>query len=175
MSMAALTQIVEADKERDRKTCISLDLKVEGANRELAQWLIDHPRYPASVIAEWLNCGPTRIKDLRRWAKEGFGKTPSEQRRERDDGRRAGDAPLKSQDNSEEGIDEETGVSKSQAARDLKTSQNGTEMSQNGTPEFSELEQSKKREEALRAAGIFKPPSACHQEAEDQELKASTQ
>jgi hypothetical protein len=29
----------ETDAERDRKTCIALDQKVTGANRELAQWL----------------------------------------------------------------------------------------------------------------------------------------
>ena len=28
--------IIEMDAERDRKTCVSLDLKVTGANRELA-------------------------------------------------------------------------------------------------------------------------------------------
>jgi hypothetical protein len=35
----------EQRTERDRKTCLSLDSKVTEASRELAQWLLDHPRY----------------------------------------------------------------------------------------------------------------------------------
>jgi hypothetical protein len=38
--------IIEMDEERDRKACIALDLKVTAANRELAQWLLDHPHIP---------------------------------------------------------------------------------------------------------------------------------
>ena len=42
--MNASAQIVEMDQERDRKTCLSLDLKVTGSNRELAQWCLNSSR-----------------------------------------------------------------------------------------------------------------------------------
>src|SRR5262245_48717053 len=64
--------IIEMDEERDRKTCVQLDLKVTGPNHELAQWLLDHPRYPNTVVARWLGCNESRIRKLRQWAKEGF-------------------------------------------------------------------------------------------------------
>jgi hypothetical protein len=106
--------IIEMDAERDRKICVSLDLKVTGANRELAQWLIDHPRYTASVVAEWLGCGETRIKTLRRWAEGRFQGAPYNQpvRQERDERRRHGaDAPLISQENFEnDNPERETGL-----------------------------------------------------------------
>jgi hypothetical protein len=35
----------ETDRDRDRKTCIALDLKVTDANHALEQWLLDHPGY----------------------------------------------------------------------------------------------------------------------------------
>ena len=82
--MNASAQIVEMDQERDRKTCLSLDLRVTGANHELGQWLVDHPRYSAPVVAGWLGCGETRIKELRRWAAGGFIGAPhwSEKRKQ---------------------------------------------------------------------------------------------
>src|SRR5512143_2180792 len=84
------TAIIEFAEERDRKHCVALDRKVDGANRELAQWLLDHPIYTAPQVAGWLGCGVTRIKDLRRWAVGGFEKTPSDERRDRADyGRRS--------------------------------------------------------------------------------------
>lgn len=74
--MKALAQIVEIDQERDRKTCLSLDQKATGANRELAQWCFDHPRYSQRVIAAWLGCKHTRIFRLRKWAASGFEGLP---------------------------------------------------------------------------------------------------
>lgn len=73
--------IYEMDEERDRKTCLSLDHKVTGANRELAQWLLDHPRYSAPQVAEWLGCGDERIRRLRIWAKDGFEGSPQSRSR----------------------------------------------------------------------------------------------
>lgn len=70
--MTAVAQIIEMDQERDRKTCLSLDLKVSGANRELAQWCLDHPKYSQRAIASWLGCDHTRIFYLRKWASNGF-------------------------------------------------------------------------------------------------------
>jgi hypothetical protein len=52
--MGATAAVIEMDVERDRKTCIALDLKVTGANRELAQWIVNHPQYTHKTIAEWL-------------------------------------------------------------------------------------------------------------------------
>lgn len=99
--LAEATQIIEFDIERDRKTCVSLFHKVNGANRELAQWLLDHPRYTGEQVAGWLGCGKSKILDLRQWAKEGFEKTPSEKRRERANKlRMSGKQPLNSQENS---------------------------------------------------------------------------
>lgn len=101
--MNAIAQIVEIDQERDRKTCLSLDLKVTGANRELAQWCVDHPRYSSADVAGWLGCSASRIRDLRRWAECGFdgpqrGKTrPSEETARRRDV----NEPLETNDNSE--------------------------------------------------------------------------
>jgi hypothetical protein len=68
--------IIEAAEEHDRKECIALDKKVDGANRELAQWLRDHPIYTAPEVAKWLNCGETRIKNLRSWANKAFEGKP---------------------------------------------------------------------------------------------------
>jgi hypothetical protein len=96
-----MSEIIEMDVERDRKTCVSLDLKVDGANRELAQWLLDHPRYSGAEVAGWLGCSKTRINDLRSWAKGGFVVTPTQARKSRHDDRRAGQSAQKSQENSE--------------------------------------------------------------------------
>jgi hypothetical protein len=63
-------------EDHDRRECVALDGKVTGANRELAQWLLDHPVYSAAEVAKWLNCGDSRIKGLRRWAQGGFAETP---------------------------------------------------------------------------------------------------
>ncbi len=90
-------QIVEMDIERDRKTCISLDARVTGANRELAQWLLDHDRYSAPIVANWLGCGETRIKGLRRWAEGGFVDLPHSRSKRRP----VADGALKSQENSD--------------------------------------------------------------------------
>lgn len=68
--------IIEMDEERDRKTCIALDQKVSGANRELAEWLINHPRYSNRVIGKWLGCPNSRISYLRKWARAGFVGSP---------------------------------------------------------------------------------------------------
>lgn len=106
-------QIIEMDQERDRKTCIALDHKVTGANRELAQWLADHKIYSARVVADWLACGSTRIHYLRKWATDGFEGKPfpsgtSVHAHEQ--------SPLKSQDNSEEELDAEEDVEKPDVA-----------------------------------------------------------
>jgi hypothetical protein len=111
--MSAVAAIFEMDEERDRKTCVTLDLKITGANRELAQWLLDHPRYSAAVVAGWIGCGDTRIKDLRRWAANDFSGAPhnSKERQERDNRRHDADAPLQTNNNSEpdDDFDPETG------------------------------------------------------------------
>ena len=67
-------QIAEAyDRARQ------LGLTIKGRNRELAQLIFDHPQNSAPVIAGWLGCGQTRVKELRRWAKSGFdGAFPGE-------------------------------------------------------------------------------------------------
>src|SRR5690349_3374175 len=45
----------------------------QDAWRELAQFLLDHPQYPASVVAGWLKWDDEAgIDELRRWAKNGF-------------------------------------------------------------------------------------------------------
>lgn len=112
--MSALAQIVEMDQERDRKTCLSLDLKVNGANRELAQWLVDHPRYSGAEVARWLGCGETRIKRLRRWAVGGFVGAPNyDEKAKESDARRRGraDVQLETNDNSESPVEhDEDGV-----------------------------------------------------------------
>jgi hypothetical protein len=101
--MNTAAQIVEMDHERDRKTCLMLERKVTGANRELAQWLLDHPRYSAPVVAGWIGCSDTRIKRLRRWAEGGFVGAPSndEKRKQREGRHHGADAPLESLDDSE--------------------------------------------------------------------------
>jgi len=43
--------IIEMDEERARKECLALNLKAIGANRELAQWLLDNPRWPTTPEA----------------------------------------------------------------------------------------------------------------------------
>src|SRR5262249_35033664 len=43
----------ECERDRDREACIALDQKVTSAERELAQWLANHP-YPDPIVAEWL-------------------------------------------------------------------------------------------------------------------------
>jgi hypothetical protein len=92
----------------------ALDLKVTGANRELAQWLLDHPRYSGVVVAAWLGCGKTRIKGLRQWATNGFNGSPFDSknkpdgRRNHDAAARRGRGPLKTKDNSESNDDFET-------------------------------------------------------------------
>jgi hypothetical protein len=89
--------IIEMDAERDRKICVSLDLKVTGANRELAQWLLDHPRYSAPVVAGWLGCEERRIQRLRAWARDGFIDLPSSRYKRRPTP--VSDSALKSQEN----------------------------------------------------------------------------
>ena len=70
-------------QEQDRKTCIELDSKADGAARELAQWLHDHREYRHTEVARWLGCSEARIRALRTWAALGFpGK-----------GHRSGDPP----------------------------------------------------------------------------------
>jgi len=108
-----LAAIVEMDEERDRKTCVHLDLKVTGANHELAQWLLDHPRYSGRVVGEWLQCGHDRINGLRNWAAGGFNGSPFD-RNNKPDKRPRHDvaaplrqSPLKSNDNSEPNEDDD--------------------------------------------------------------------
>lgn len=99
--MSALAQIVEMDQERDRKTCLTLDLKVTGANRELAQWLVDHPRYSGAVVAGWIGCEERRIQKLRKWAQEGFVDLPNSRYKDNRKPTAPSDAALKRNDNSE--------------------------------------------------------------------------
>lgn len=104
-------QIVDLDIERDRKTCVALDLKATGANRELAQWLLSHPYYTALVVADWLSCHPVRITRLRRWAKDGFIE-PSHQSRYAAKKSSSTNQPLESLDNSDpDGQEAEIGSS----------------------------------------------------------------
>jgi hypothetical protein len=110
--------IIEMDAERDRKICVSLDLKVTGANRELAQWLADHNHYSGMLVAGWLGCGETRILALRRWVKSGFDDAlhPTKERQRREERRLenpriAADSPLKLQENFEnDNPERETGL-----------------------------------------------------------------
>lgn len=96
----AANQIIDIEVERDRKICVSLDLKATGANRELAQWLLDHPTYSAPVVAGWLGCGAARIKKLRIWAKEGFiGSAYTAKYKKKIDSSNRNDQQLKSLDN----------------------------------------------------------------------------
>jgi len=62
------------DSERDRKICIALAQKADGANRELAQWLLDAAR----TVSEWLGEGYSKsnINCLRKWAANGFVDSP---------------------------------------------------------------------------------------------------
>jgi hypothetical protein len=62
----------ESAEVRARRECIALDQKVTGANRELAQWLIDNPTWTAAEVSRWLDCHERRIQRLRVWAKKGF-------------------------------------------------------------------------------------------------------
>lgn len=94
--MNQVAAIIEMDVERDRKACVALDLKVTGANRELAQWIADH-RYPNTRIAEWLGCSEARIRRLRDWAEEGFNGLPNSRYKRSSP---ATNDPLKSQENS---------------------------------------------------------------------------
>lgn len=112
--MSVVAQIVEMDQERDRKTCINLDLKVNGANRELAQWIADHRgKYSAEEIARWLGCSANRIKNLRVWAEGGFKGAPfyNEKRKERENRPRGVGATLETNNNSDgdDEFDPETG------------------------------------------------------------------
>jgi len=96
--------IIEMDAERDRKTCLALDLKVAGANRELAQWLIDHPSYSNMDVAGWLGCNETRIRRLRTWARTGFVELPNSRSKR---SAAAPKAPLESLENSDSDEDPE--------------------------------------------------------------------
>jgi hypothetical protein len=50
----------------------------QDAIREIAQFLIDHPQYPAAVVAGWLKWDDEAgIDELRHWAKSGFKGDPS--------------------------------------------------------------------------------------------------
>lgn len=105
--ITAPAAIIEMDIERDRKTCVTLDLKVTGANRELAQWLLDHQKYSGTLVAEWLGCSDTRVRALRRWAENGFQGAPFyDERRQGRNRQRDADDELESLDNLE--TDDET-------------------------------------------------------------------
>jgi hypothetical protein len=116
--MNALAQIVEMDQERDRKTCVTLDLKVNGANRELAQWCLDHPRYSHADIARWLGCNESRIRRLRKWAAGGFVDFPNTSYDKNRNPVGPPDSSLKTNDNSEsdDDFDPETGEVKDEVA-----------------------------------------------------------
>jgi hypothetical protein len=45
-------------------------------SRELAQWLMDHPRDSNREVASWRGCSYARIGYLRRWATGGFHGSP---------------------------------------------------------------------------------------------------
>jgi hypothetical protein len=72
MRVVEIPAIVEMAEERDRRECVALDKKIDGANRQLAQWLIDHPTYPNTAVAKWLDCDESRPRFLRKWANGGF-------------------------------------------------------------------------------------------------------
>jgi hypothetical protein len=106
--ITSLSAYIENDVERDRKTCVALDLKVSGANRELAQWLMEHPRYFPQVIAQWLGCSDKRIQRLRAWAKGGFVGGPYDKSNAaRNERTSTSTSPLKSQENSNAPIADE--------------------------------------------------------------------
>lgn len=119
------TVIVEIDQERDRKQCIALNLKIDGDTRELAQWLVDHPRYSSRMVAEWLGGTHTRIVYLRKWAANGFVGLPNDKTNKPDNrdgrnGRRAvaprDQSPLETNDNPE--IDMNDGVAAPEVVED---------------------------------------------------------
>ena len=99
--------IIEMDEERDRKECIALDREATGANRKLAQWLLDHPGYSSRKVAEWLGGSSFRVNCLRRWAKGGFKGLPFDKENKpdnRDPSHRESarfQSPLKQHDNSQ--------------------------------------------------------------------------
>lgn len=74
--MREAAAIFDMDEERDRKECLALAQKSVGADRELAQWLLNHPRYSGSVVSKWTGFSKSKINDLRSWAKRGFAGTP---------------------------------------------------------------------------------------------------
>ena len=86
---------------------IALDREATGANRKLAQWLLDHPGYSSRKVAEWLGGSSFRVNCLRRWAKGGFKGLPFDKENKpdnRDPSHRESarsQAPLKSNDNSQ--------------------------------------------------------------------------
>lgn len=101
----AIVAVYENDEERDRKTCIALDQKATASQRELAEWILDHPRYPGRRIAEWLQCGETRVRQLRQWANEGFVGLPHS--RKKRSARAGAQGALKSLSDSEIPTEEE--------------------------------------------------------------------
>jgi hypothetical protein len=99
---AVIVDEIDEIEQRDRKICISLDRKVNGADRELAQWLIDHPRYSGKTVAGWLGCEERRVQRLRIWAKRGFSTRGPQSRnpyRKSRNPATSPDAPLKSFEN----------------------------------------------------------------------------
>lgn len=92
--------IVEMAEERDRKECVSLDRKVDGANRELAKWLCEHETYSSRTVAKWLGCTYSRINYLKRWYKNGCPGKPFDNSNKPDDRERArAQEALESNDN----------------------------------------------------------------------------
>jgi hypothetical protein len=93
--------IVEAEEERDRRDCIALDKKVDGANRELGQWLLAHPSYGNTEVAQWLGCDESRVRRLRKWAVNGFRGTHYDRTNapRSDNSVAPPNAPLKTHDN----------------------------------------------------------------------------
>lgn len=68
--MGAVLRRVFSDSFTDQQACVALSNA--GTRQELAQWIADHTQYTATTIAEWIGCGPSRVKDLRAWALKGF-------------------------------------------------------------------------------------------------------
>lgn len=137
---------------------IALGAKATGAERKLAQWLIDRPQYSERVVAGWLDCGETRIKQLRRWAERGFPGEPMGGRTKKPGGRRGGgDAPF-------EPPEEET---QGPSAEDSKTQRDDIGQGSAGETERLRIRvdelQAEKRHLEIKVAGL---------ESEVEELKA---
>jgi hypothetical protein len=102
--MRETAAIFDMDVERDRKECIRLAQKSVGADRELAEFLLNHPQYTSIEIAGWTGDSERRIQRLRAWARGGYAGLPSDAsnaaRNRRTKATSTSSPPLKSKDNS---------------------------------------------------------------------------